>query len=171
LLSVIELGLHELTAIARKKLADQGFVPSSEDYEVALETEISKQKQRVGDRLFPKIPGQRYICFYPVNKRHGGEMDWHAPLAGERREPARMHGPIGYTPQDEVVQIIGAAVGLDNWEWGVSLHSNDVLTFRRLIHEMHYDTHGTRRAEFGPFTLGIRMEPAQLPSWLAGDLL
>src|SRR5690606_30494353 len=40
--ATIELGLYELTAIARKKLADQGIVPGSEAYERFFEIEMEK---------------------------------------------------------------------------------------------------------------------------------
>jgi hydrogen peroxide-dependent heme synthase len=168
--SVIEIGLYELTAMARKKLADQEIAPGSPEYEEFFETEMEKQKQRVQTRLFRNIPEQRYICFYPMSKRRGEQVNWYALSMEERRDMMRGHGRIGHKYHQEVTQIIGGSVGLDDWEWGVSLHADDPLVFKKLIYEMRFDPASALYAEFGPFYVGIRRLPEQLPALLAGRL-
>ncbi len=168
--SVIELGLYELTAMARSKLADQGIHAGSPEYEEFFETEMEKQKQRVQTRLFRKIPPQRYICFYPMNKRRGEQVNWYTLSIEERRDMMRGHGRIGHKYHETVTQIIGGSIGLDDWEWGVSLHADDALVFKKLIHEMRFDPASALFAEFGPFYVGIRRQPAQIPAVLNGKL-
>ncbi|MEP0844126.1 MAG: heme-dependent peroxidase, partial [Phycisphaerae bacterium] len=137
--SVIELSMYELTAMARKKLMDQGVKPGTDEYEEAFEVEMAKQQQRVQTRLFRKVPEQRFICFYPMNKRRGEQVNWYTLSIEERRDMMRNHGRIGHKYHEQVTQIIGGSVGLDDWEWGVSLHADDALQFKKLIYEMRFD--------------------------------
>lgn len=169
-LSVIELSMYELTAIARKKLIDQGIRPGSEAYDSAFEVEMEKQQQRVQTRLFRKIPEHKFICFYPMNKRRGEQVNWYALSIEERRDMMRNHGRIGHKYHETVTQIIGGSVGLDDWEWGVSLHCNDALTFKKLVYEMRFDPASALFAEFGPFYIGIRVAPEGLSQLLNGRL-
>jgi chlorite dismutase len=168
--ATIELGLYELTAMARKKLADQGIVAGSEAYDRFFEIEMEKQQQRVQSRLFRKVPEERYLCFYPMNKRRGESVNWYTLGIEERRDMMRGHGRIGHKYHESVTQIIGGSIGLDDWEWGVSLHSNDMITFKKLIYEMRFDPASALYAEFGPFYLGIRRTPEELAKVLTGPL-
>ena len=169
-LSVIELGMYELTAVARKRLVEQGLAPGSPDFQNAFEEEMVRQKQRVQSRLFRKIPESRYICFYPMNKRRGEQVNWYTLSIEERRDLMRGHGRIGHKYHDKVTQIIGGSIGLDDWEWGVSLHADDALVFKSLVHEMRFDPASALYAEFGPFCIGVRRSPAQWSDFLAGRL-
>jgi len=169
-LSVIEISLYELTTIARMKLADQGITPTSSEYNLVFDTEMDKQKGRVQTRLYGDIPDQRYICFYPMNKRRGENVNWYTLSMVERRDLMRNHSWIGHKYHEKVTQIITGSIGLDNWEWGVSLHSDNALDFKKLIYEMRFDTASAVYAEFGPFYIGIHLKPQQLPNFLAGTL-
>ena len=82
----------------------------------------------------------------------------------------RNHGRIGHKYADAVTQIIGGSVGLDDWEWGVSLYCDDALIFKKLVYEMRFDPASALFAEFGPFYLGVRVPPEGLPGVLAGRL-
>ena len=168
--SVIELSMYELTAIARKKLMDQGIKPGSDEFEEAYDVEMEKQKVRVQTRLFRKVPEHRFICFYPMNKRRGEQVNWYSLSMEERRDMMRNHGRIGHKYHESITQIIGGSVGLDDWEWGVSLHSDDALPFKKLIYEMRFDPASALFAEFGPFYVGVRFEPKRMSDFLAGRL-
>lgn len=156
-LSVIELSLYELTAVAIRKLAEQGLCPGTPEYDTEMAAEMERQKERVQSRLFRKIPEQKYICFYPMNKRRGEQVNWYTLTMEQRREMMRGHGRIGHKYHEQVTQIIGGAMGLDDWEWGVSLHSNDMLQFKKLVYEMRFDAASALYAEFGPFYVGTRL--------------
>jgi chlorite dismutase len=164
--SVIEVSMYELTAIARKKIADQGVTPGSSEYDEAFATEMEKQKTRVRSRLFRAIPDHRYVCFYPMNKRRGEQVNWYNLKMEERRDLMRGHGRIGHKYHESVTQIIGGSVGLDDWEWSVDLHSNDPLVFKKLIYEMRFDPASALYAEFGPFYIGLRESAGNLSSIL-----
>ena len=66
--------------------------------------------------------------------------------------------------------MIGGSIGLDDWEWGVSLHSDDPLHFKKLITEMRFDPATSWFAEFGPFYVGLAVAPAALGDLLDGKI-
>ena len=169
--SVIEVSLYEVMAIAMKRLADRGLKPGTPDYEAAREEEMERQKGHLSERLYRKIPAQRYVCFYPMNKRRGEHVNWYALPLAERRAMMRSHGTIGHKYHETVTQVIAGSTGLDDWEWGVSLHSEDMVTFKKLIYEMRFDPASALYAEFGPFYLGIRADAAGLEALLQGQAL
>jgi chlorite dismutase len=169
--SVIEVSLNEVMAIAMKRLGDRGIRPGTEEFETAKEEEIAKQKERMDERLYRDVPPQKYICFYPMNKKRGETVNWYTLPMSERRQMMRGHGSIGHKYHETVTQIIGGSIGLDDWEWGVSLHSEDTLVFKKLIHEMRFDPASALFAEFGPFYVGIKRTPDQLGALLDAKLV
>jgi chlorite dismutase len=83
----------------------------------------------------------------------------------------RSHGTIGHKYHETVTQVIAGSTGLDDWEWGVSLHSEDAVIFKKLVYEMRFDPASALYAEFGPFYLGIRADAAGLEALLHGQPL
>ncbi len=156
-LSVIEVSLYEISAIAMRRVAEQGHKRGTPEFEAALAEELERQKERMKGRLFRDIPPHRYICFYPMSKRRGEQLNWYSLTMDERRAMMRKHGSIGHKYHERVVQVIGGSVGLDDWEWGVSLHSDDALEFKKLVYEMRFDPASALYAEFGPFYVGRRL--------------
>ena len=71
------------------------------------------------------------------------------------------HGAIGRRYAGEVRQIISGSIGLDDWEWGVDLFSEDPLSSSCLIYEMRFDEVSAIYALFGPSTsaCGFRRRP------------
>ena len=168
--SVIEASLNEATAIAQHKITDRGLAPGSAEYAEALEVEMTAQRKALESRVFRFIPENRYLCFYPMSKRRGDKHNWYALRPEERRGLMRGHGRIGHKYHREVVQVIGGSIGFDDWEWGVSLHADQPLVFKKLISEMRFDPASSLYAEFGPFWFGIRQQPDDLAVLFAGGL-
>ena len=154
-LSVIELGTYELAGHAEARLAARGVRPDA----AQLEEEM---RQLAAPRLFPKIPPRRYLCFYPMSKRRGEQVNWYDLPPEARAELMRGHGEIGRKYAGRVTQVIAGSVGLDDWEWGVTLFADDPLVFKKLVHEMRFDPASSRYALFGPFYVGIRFAAAKL---------
>ncbi len=154
-LSVIELGTYELAGHAEARLAARGVRPDA----AQLEEEM---RQLAAPRLFPKIPPRRYLCFYPMSKRRGEQVNWYDLPPEARAELMRGHGEIGRKYAGRVTQVIAGSVGLDDWEWGVTLFADDALVFKKLVHEMRFDPASSRYALFGPFYVGIRFAAAKL---------
>jgi chlorite dismutase len=158
-LAVVELGGYELSVHAATLLERRGVARGGPEWDAALEAEMQKLGR---PRLFPEIPPRRYLCFYPMSKRRGEQVNWYDLAPEERAGFMRGHGEIGRKYAGQVVQVIQGSVGLDDWEWGVSLFADDPLVFKKLVYEMRFDPASSRFALFGPFYVGIRVPPAGL---------
>ena len=161
-LSVVEIGLYEATVKLHRHLAEQGVEPNSPQWRAAAEEELRIQGEKLGARLWSKIPDRRYVCFYPMNKRRQGADNWYSLPLEERQRLMHEHGLIGRRYAGRVNQVISGSIGFDDWEWGVDLFADDPLVFKHLVYEMRFDESSARYAEFGPFFVGIRLEPADL---------
>jgi chlorite dismutase len=168
--SVLELGMYEMTALIHERLSQRGLTPESEEFDRAFDEELETQRSRVAGRLFPSLPGNRYVCFYPMNKRRGERHNWYRLPVAERARLMRDHGKVGRRYAGRVVQLISGAIGLDDWEWGVDLFADDPLVFKKLIYEMRFDEASALYAEFGPFWVGLRFDPSELPRLLEGEV-
>lgn len=113
-----------------------------------------KANPEVMKRLQPILPKSKYICFYPMNKKRDLQDNWYMLSMEERRGMMRSHGMIGRSYAGKVKQIITGSVGLDDWEWGVTLFSDDALQFKKLVYEMRFDEVSARFGEFGAFYVG-----------------
>ncbi len=163
-LSVVELGTYELRGHAAAMVVRKGVAEGSPEYDAAVQAEMERLAR---PRLFPEVPGRRYLCFYPMSKRRGEQVNWFDLPTEERAALMKGHGEIGRKYAGQVVQIIAGSVGLDDWEWGVTLFADDPLVFKKLIYEMRFDAASSRYALFGPFYVGIRFAPAELAGALA----
>jgi chlorite dismutase len=162
-LSVVELGTYELRPRAMHELTRRGLQPDAPGYETALhDTMVAAAR----DRLFLAVPPARYFCFYPMSKRRGEQVNWYALDSRERGAYMRGHGMIGRKYAGRVTQVISGSVGLDDWEWAVTLFAEDPLVFKKLVYEMRFDPASSHFALFGPFYVGFRARPADLSAIL-----
>ena len=112
------------------------------------------ENPHVKARLYPEVPRSEYVCFYPMDKRRDGEDNWYMLDMDHRRSLMRSHGLIGRSYAGKVKQFITGSVGLDDYEWGVTLFSDDMLQFKKLIYEMRFDEVSARYGDFGAFYVG-----------------
>ena len=166
--SVVELGMYEMTAQIHARLAGSGLTAGTSEFESAFDAEMAEQRRRVEGRLFLALPPRRYVCFYPMNKRRGEAKNWYAVPVEERARMMRDHGAIGRRYAGAVTQIISGSIGFDDWEWGVDLFADDPVVFKKLIYEMRFDEASAWYAEFGPFYTGLQFSAAELPRFLEG---
>ena len=169
-LSVIEPGLYESTLKTYKALADQGAEPHSPEWNQAIAEIIVRQKEAMKPRLFPAMPPNRYICFYPMDRRRGEDKNWYTLPMEERQRQMNEHGMVGRRYAGEVKQIISGSIGFDDWEWGVDLFADDPLVFKKLIYEMRFDQVSAVYALFGTFFVGLRCPADRLHQLLEGKL-
>jgi chlorite dismutase/heme-degrading monooxygenase HmoA len=120
-------------------------------------------------RLEPTIPDATHVSFYPMDKRREPGQNWYDLSFEERAEHMEAHGDIGRDYGGRVVQMITGAIALDDWEWGVTLWGDDLTDMKDLLYEMRFDPSTSKYAEFGPFSVGRRFPPSDLPALLAGD--
>lgn len=144
-LSVTELSLHDSSVLVEKSLEEYAQTPY------------------VQKRLKFQIPDMPYVCFYPMNKRRGEQLNWYAADPEDRRRMMQEHGMTGRKFAGRITQMITGSIGLDDWEWGVTLFANDALDIKKLVYAMRFDEVSARYAEFGAFQVGVRVKRESLP--------
>jgi chlorite dismutase len=122
-------------------------------------------------RLYPEIPEMEHVCFYPMDKRRDPEYNWYDLPFEERAEHMDAHGVVGREYAGKVTQMITGSIGLDDWEWGVTLYADDMTDVKDLLYEMRFDPSSSKFAEFGPFWVGRRFAVEDLDAFLEGERL
>jgi hydrogen peroxide-dependent heme synthase len=155
-LAVTEAGLYHSTA----QVAREHEVQTREfDQALAERAEEELASPHIQTRLFPRPPAEmRYISFYPMSKRRTHPDNWYLLELEERNRLMREHGLTGRRYANRVFQVISGSIGLDDWEWGVTLFARDPLEFKRIVTEMRYDEASARYGEFGRFFTGVRLD-------------
>lgn len=134
---------------------------------VAKSIAKSADHPKIQERLKPILPQTQYACFYPMDKRREGQDNWYMLSMEERRELMVSHGKIGRSYAGYVNQIIGGSIGFDDWEWAVTLFSDDLLQFKKIVYEMRFDEVSARYGDFGSFYVGHLVQQDQLPDYLS----
>ncbi|MEX0911877.1 MAG: hydrogen peroxide-dependent heme synthase [Gemmatimonadota bacterium] len=163
--AVTETGLYHATADVAKEHEPNtpGF-----DEAIAEQAEAEAASPHIRSRLYPRPPeDMRYLSFYPMSKRRTRDENWYALDVEERNRLMREHGMTGRRYSGRVFQVITGSVGLDDWEWGVSLFARDPLEFKRIVTEMRYDEASARYGEFGRFFTGVKLAPDEWRDLLA----
>jgi len=168
--SVVELGMYEMTTKVHRQTAEKGLTLATDQYNAAFDEEMTAQRQRVLGRLLLAVPRRRHVCFYPMNKRRGETLNWYIESFERRSEMMLEHGKIGRHYAGQVTQVISGSIGFDDWEWGVDLFADDPIVFKKLIYEMRFDEASAKFAEFGPFYVGLQFDSAELSKFLEGEL-
>ncbi|HKR28799.1 MAG TPA: hydrogen peroxide-dependent heme synthase [Acidobacteriaceae bacterium] len=166
-LSIVELGLYESSVKTYPVLATEGLEPYSDEWEKRLGEVAERQAAAMASRLFPSMPQTKYVCFYPMDKRRGEQVNWYTAPMRDRARMMQEHGLIGRRFAGTVKQIISGSIGLDDWEWGVDLFADNPGVFKRLIYEMRFDEASALYGLFGAFYVGVRLPVSELGSWLA----
>ncbi len=90
-----------------------------------------------------------------MSKRREGEDNWYLLGFDRRRELMGGHGKLGRKFSGRVIQLITGATGLSDWEWGVTLVSDDPKDIKDIVYEMRFDEVSARYGVFGAFTVGL----------------
>ena len=130
------------------------------DVEAALTTWRVRMAHYKDARLHPRLPSKRFICFYPMSKSRIPDANWFDLSFDERKALMRGHATTGRTYAGRVLQLITGATGLDDWEWGVTLLADDPVAVKEIVYEMRFDAASAKYALFGPFWVGLVMDPA-----------
>jgi chlorite dismutase len=139
--------------------AEEGITDDAE-----VEARLAPWRERIEhyreNRVHPRLPMKRTICFYPMSKRRSGDDNWYALDFEARKQLMAGHARVGRTYAGRVLQLITGSTGLDDWEWGVTLLADDPAALKDIVYEMRFDEVSARYAEFGPFYTGLVLEPA-----------
>jgi peroxiredoxin len=145
----------------RARLADEEGLTDGSVVEARLATWRERITHYREQRVHPRLPQKRAICFYPMSKRRTGDENWYALDFDARKELMAGHARVGRTFAGRVVQLITGSTGLDDWEWGVTLFADDPGALKEIVYEMRFDEVSARYAEFGPFVTGLVLEPRE----------
>lgn len=168
--SVVELGLYDSSVKVYTTFRDKDTKPHSPEWNAAIDETVNRQTEAMKSRLFPTIPPNRYICFYPMDRKRGEHKNWYRLPIEERNRQMQEHGEVGRRYAGTVKQIITGSIGFDDWEWGVDLFADEPLVFKKLIYEMRFDEVSADYALFGQFYVGMRVPAAKLGELLDGKL-
>lgn len=146
------------------------YVPSVEQYgerllaegetrnSPAWQAKVKAYEGRLGamnrQRLTPEFPPYRASCFYPMNKKRKTGENWFTLAKSERDKLMSEHARSGIAFAGKVSQLITVGVGLDDWEWGVTLWASNPEYLKDIVYRMRFDEASARYAEFGPFLVG-----------------
>jgi hydrogen peroxide-dependent heme synthase len=168
--SVLELGLYDASGKIHKELAELELKPFSNEWNAAFDERLKAEEQnpRNAGRLWARVPQRRYLCFYPMDKKRGEDVNWYMLPFEERAKLMLEHGKIGRTYHGVVTQVISGSIGFDTYEWGVDLYADDPLVFKKLIYEMRFDEASAKYGIFGEFFSGIQFSLDQLGTYLDG---
>jgi chlorite dismutase len=164
--SIVELGLYESSVKTYSALDAQNIEPFGDEWDKQIQEMIERQSAAMAARLFPSIPETKYVSFYPMDKKRGEQVNWYSAPMPDRARMMHEHGLIGRRFAGTVKQIISGSIGLDDWEWGVDLFSDNPSVFKKLIYEMRFDEASAVYGLFGAFYVGVRLPIAELGSWL-----
>lgn len=145
-----------------KRIAAEGDAPGSPAYEAKVKAYDSRLAGMNRQRLTPEFPPYRATCFYPMNKIRHPAANWFTLDKSERNRLMGEHARSGMAFAGKVSQLITVGVGLDDWEWGVTLWANNPEYLKDIVYQMRFDEASARYAEFGPFLVGYVTTPAEM---------
>jgi peroxiredoxin len=132
---------------------------------VELETRLEAWRERMAHylehRLHPQLPARKLIGFYPMSKRREAGANWYELPFDERKRMMAGHARVGRRYAGRILQLITGSVGLDDWEWGVTLLADDPVALKEIVYEMRFDEVSARYGEFGMFVTGLVLEPRE----------
>ncbi|MGX7328923.1 hydrogen peroxide-dependent heme synthase [Enterococcus bulliens] len=125
--------------------------------------------KRTNQHLYPELPKDEYICFYPMNKVRSGDINWYTLSYEKRQELMKEHGMIGRKYAGKIRQFITGSIGFDDHEWGVTLFANDPLEFKKIIYEMRFSEASSVYSDFPYFIVGTSLnDRARLTTYFQG---
>lgn len=163
-LSLTELSEYTPTEAdeSARLVEEEGLAAGTAEHEEALDAFRQRMATYAEHRLHPRLPLRRFISFYPMSKRRAGEDNWYRLDFAERKRLMQGHARIGRSYRGRVLQLVTGSIGLDDWEWGITLLADDPKAVRDIVYDMRFDEVSARYGEFGPFVSGLLMEPDDL---------
>lgn len=134
-----------------QRLISEGEEENSAAYEAKVKAYERREPMMRRQRLTPDLPTWPATCFYPMNKKRKVGENWFTLDFSQRNLLMAEHARSGMAFAGKVSQLITVAVGLDDWEWGVTLWAKRPEYLKDIVYSMRFDEASARYAEFGPF--------------------
>ena len=133
------------------RLVQEGVPAGSEAYQAKLNAYAQREPMMRKQRLTPDFPDWPAMCFYPMNKKRKVGENWFTLPFSVRHALMAEHARSGMLFAGKVTQLVTVSVGLDDWEWGVTLWAKNPQYLKDIVYKMRFDEASARYAEFGPF--------------------
>ena len=145
-----------------RRLVQEGLAVESEEYQSKLKQYERRWEIMRRQRLTPDLPAWPAVCFYPMNKKRAAEENWFRLDFHERERLMSEHGESGMKFAGKVTQLVTVGIGLDDWEWGVTLWARNPQFLAQIVYRMRFDEASARFGEFGPFYAGYLAPAAEI---------
>lgn len=133
------------------RLVEEGVERDSPAFNAKVKAYEQREVIMRKQRLTPDLPEWPSTCFYPMNKKRKVGENWFLLGAEDRHKLMAEHGRTGMTFGGRVTQLITVGLGLEDWEWGVTLWARNPEFLKEIVYKMRFDEASARYAEFGPF--------------------
>jgi chlorite dismutase len=145
-----------------QRLIAEGDTEGSPTYQAKMKAYGDRLPLMNKQRLTPEFPAYPATCFYPMNKKRKVGENWFLLPFDERNRQMAEHARSGMEFAGKVSQLITVGLGLDDWEWGVTLWAKNPQFLTEIVYRMRFDEASARYAEFGPFLVSYIMSPAEM---------
>jgi peroxiredoxin len=137
-----------------ERLVADGMDANTAEYKTRLKGYSDRLVDMNRQRLTPDFPQYPATCFYPMNKKRKVGENWFTLAKEERSRLMIEHARSGMAFAGRVSQLITVGLGLEDWEWGVTLWAANPDYLKEIVYRMRFDEASARYAEFGPFYVG-----------------
>ena len=146
----------------RDRLIAGGAEPDSAELTAKVAAYEKRLPMMNAQRLHPDFPDWPAACFYPMNKSRVVGANWFTEPFSRRNELMAEHAQSGMAFAGKVSQLISVGVGLDDWEWMVTLWGRNPEYLKDIVYKMRFDRASAQYAEFGPFYVGYQADAGQI---------
>jgi chlorite dismutase len=145
-----------------QRLVAEGETRDSPSFQAKVRAYEKREPMMRRQRLTPDLPSWPATCFYPMNKKRKVGENWFSLPYSARNRMMAEHARSGMAFAGKVTQLITVAVGLDDWEWGVTLWAKNPEFLKDIVYGMRFDEASARYAEFGPFFTSYVVDPPRV---------
>lgn len=144
------------------RLASGGEDPDSPAFAAKVAAYEKRLPMMNQHRLFPELPAWPAMCFYPMNKSRVVGANWYTTAFTARNAMMAEHAQSGMAFAGKVTQVVTASVGLDDWEWGVTLWARNPQYLKEIVYKMRFDEASAKFGEFGQFFVGYQADASTI---------
>jgi len=145
-----------------QRLIAEGEQEGSDSFNAKVKAYTNRETRMRKQRLTPDFPPWPATCFYPMNKKRKVGENWFLLPFEDRDKLMTEHGRTGMTFAGKVTQLITVGLGLEDWEWGVTLWASNPEFLKEIVYRMRFDEASARYAEFGPFYTSYVCPPQEV---------
>lgn len=146
----------------QQRLLREGEDPEGSSFQKKVAAYAARSEKMNYQRLTPDFPDWPVSCFYPMNKWRYPGANWFSLASSERHRMMSEHARSGIKFAGRVTQLITVGIGLDDWEWGVTLWATNAKYLKDIVYEMRFDEASAKYAEFGDFYTSYVATPSQV---------